>query len=125
MHYEIGDEVSQWPKTKYGVIINYGWDHHCDEGTYTIKWEDGEITTEYEETINYYCDPEAEDEDIESKRSTYIEAFSEMYDLIEEGKEFADAKEDVTLKYDLSRDDQNQLVADYDECERINAFQRK
>ena len=115
--FDRGDAISQWPETKKGIVVGYYWDEHIDESMYQIKWPDGSITTEYENTLNHYCNPEAydEDEDVESKRSIYVQAFSEMYDLIEDGREFPDAKQDVAIKYDLSEEDQAQLVIDYDE----------
>jgi len=126
--FDRGDAVSQWPETQKGIIVDYHWNERIDEPMYHIKWSDGKITTEYENTLNHYCNPEdstedmEEDEDVESKRCMYVQAFSEMYDLVEDGREFPDAKEDVTIKYNLSREDQEQLVIDYDECERINAM---
>lgn len=126
--FDRGDAVSQWPETQKGVVVGYYWNEHIDEPMYHIKWSDGETTTEYENTLNHYCNPDAdtededEDEDVESKRSIYVQAFSEMYDLIEDGREFPDARQDVSIKYNLSEEAHEQLVIDYDECERINAM---
>jgi hypothetical protein len=116
-----GNAVSQWPETKKGIVIGSYWNEHIDEPMYHIKWSDGKITTEYENTLNFYCNPDEITEDMEEE-SNYPPAFSEMYDLIEDGREFPDAKEDVTIKYNLSEEDQRQLVIDYDECERVNAL---
>lgn len=124
--YDIGDAVSQWPETKKGVVVNYYWDEHVDEPMYYIKWADGEITTEYENTLNYYCNPDETTEDLEEESedrdSNYIQAFSEMYDLVEDGIEFPDARQDVSIRYKLNEEEHEQLVVDYDECERINAM---
>ena len=125
-----GDAVIQWPETKKGTVIGYYWNDHIDEPMYHIEWSDGNVTTEYENTLKSYCNPDEitqdidddENEDIESKRSIYVQAFIEMYDLVEDGREFPDAKEDVTIKYNLSQEDQKQLVIDYDACERINSL---
>jgi RNA processing factor Prp31 len=131
--FDKGDAISQWPETKKGIIVDYYWDEHIDEPMYHIKWSDGKITTEYENTLNHYCNPdeitqdidEDSEEDSEDRTSIYTQAFCEMYDLIEDGREFPDAKEDVTIKYNLSEEDQKQLVIDYDECERVNAMKSR
>lgn len=122
--FDRGDAVSQWPETQKGVVVGYYWNEHIDEPMYHIKWSDGETTTEYENTLNHYCNPDAdtEDEDVESKRSIYVQAFSEMYDLIKDGREFPDARQDVSIKYNLSEEAHEQLVIDYDECERVSSL---
>ena len=121
-----GDAVIQWPETKKGTVIGYCWNHHIDEPMYHIEWSDGNVTTEYENTLNRYCNPDEitqdMEEDVESKRSIYVQAFSEMYDLIEDGIEFPDARQDVSIRYNLNEEEHEQLVIDYDECERINAM---
>jgi len=119
--FDKGDAISQWPETKKGIIVDYYWDEHIDEPMYHIKWSDGKITTEYENTLNYYCNPDDMTEDMPDEWENYSEAFIKMYDLIEDGREFSDAKEDVILEYNLSDEAQKQLVVDYDECERSNA----
>ena len=121
--FDRGDKISQYPDTTPGIIVNYGgYDEDIDESTYQVKWPDGKITTEYENTLNYYCNPDDTTEDMPDEWENYSEAFNEMYDLIEEGKEFPDAKETVTIKFNLSASCQSQLVIDYDECERKNAM---
>lgn len=124
--FDIGDAISQWPETKKGIVINYHWDDHTDESMYYIKWPDGNITAEYENTLNYYCNPDETTEDLEEesedRASNYIQAFSEMCDLVEDGIEFPDARQDVSHKYNLNEEEHEQLVIDYDECERVNAM---
>ena len=118
MIYEKGDKVSQWPETKPGVIIDYSWDYDTDEAMYRIKWSCGNISDEYENTINHYCNPE---DDLEEDRNPSLSrAFSEMYDMVcEEGVEFPDAMTHISCKYDLTEEEYSSIVSDYDECQRI------
>jgi len=123
--FDRGDKISQYPDTTPGIIVNYGgYDEDIDEATYQVKWPDGKITTEYENTLNYYCNPDDMTEDMPDEWENYSEAFNEMYDLIEEGREFPDAKETVSIKFNLSESCQSQLVIDYDECEKQNSMLR-
>jgi len=66
--FDRGDAVSQWPETQKGVVVGYHWDEHTDEPMYQIKWLDGKITTEYANTLNHYCNPDVDTEDLKEKK---------------------------------------------------------
>lgn len=123
--FDRGDAVSQWPETQKGIIVDYHWNEHIDEPMCRIKWPDGKTTVEYENTLNHYCNPDDDTEDMEEEKDdweNYSKAFNEMYDLIEDGREFPDARQDVSIKYNLSEEVHEQLVIDYDECERVSSL---